>query len=738
MKALSYILFFVLSLQFVDAQTTTKFFPSLKKSNFQTSQVSGLITYVKFSNSINGPFISPATIQTKDSLFVTMDASPNGYLIAEYYIDINENGVIDENDFLIGEDSYSDNNSTHSNNYDLDPSLGTIISYLQVGSLPSMQIIAKVFEGVTSVEGIIMFINSPAQFTLSGTIYNLSDNNIIPGAWVMAIQSETSQVGDVADMYGNYSLPLESGEYYIWVDHPSGMFNSFVTMIVINENTVHDFYLAPLTSYIRGFVRDELSNPIPNVRLYRENSSGMGEVLTDQNGEYKMLVPPGFGRIGLSDETLLPNYLVPSSHEYEISDNDSIVNNRVSNFTCYTANSTITGTVTMAINKTSSQFIPIQGWSGELQSWTETLTNLSGQFALPVHSNIALQPKYGVSINTNHWQYPVPEGVYPDTSYWNLEPGSVANFNLLLADTSAVDPFVGNYTQPSQMWDIYQFNHDYSGVQCVGDRLKVQATSWGGESGVGVVTRKPFQLKSREFRIYIDHSELGSNNSVYFVLSGRRINWNHPSNENNTLVLTFSKQSVGGGWRLQQNYGWGIIDLWQSSDITGEHIMFQFDENASTLTLKIDGVIKYEGPWAELFSLAYVHLLQFNSNPNPPTPVYFDEFFVGAVGSTGVREIGGELPQDFKLEQNYPNPFNPLTNINFQLPRLSSVNLKVYNVLGQEVAELLNGEMNAGKYEVTFDASKLSSGIYYYRLTAVDTKTGQLLMNNSRKAILLK
>lgn len=738
MKALSYILVFVLSLQFVDAQTTNMFFPNFKKSNIQMSKIGGLITYVKFSKSINGPFISPATILPTDSFFVKMDVSPNGYLTAQYYIDINENGVIDANDFPIGDDSYSDNNSSPSNNYDLDPSLGIIVSYLKPEILPSMQIIAKVFEGVASAEGIIVFVNSPATFTLSGTIYNLNNNNIVPGAWVWAALSESSRVGDVADMNGNYSLPVESGEYYIRVDHPSGMFNSFDTTMVINENTVHDFYIAPLTSYIRGYVRDELSNPIPNVRLYRENSSGMSEVRTDQNGEYKMLVPPGYGRIGLSSETLLPNYLAPDGHDYEITENDSIVNNPVSNFTCYTANSTITGTVTLSIGKTSSQFIPIQGWSNEIQSWTETLTNLSGQFALPVHSNITLQPKYSVSINTNHWQYPVPAGVYPDTSYWGLEPGAVANFNLLLADTSAVDPFVGNYTQPSQMWDIYQYNHDYSGVQCVGDRLRVQATSGGGESGVGVVTRKPFQLQSREFRIYIDHTELGPNNFVYFVLSGRRINWNHPNNENSTLMLRFSKQSVGGGWRLQQNYGWGIIDLWQSPDTTGGHILLQFDDNASILTLKIDGVIEYEGPWAEHFSVAYVHLLEFNSNPNTPTPVHFDEFFVGAVGSTGVREIGGELPQDFRLEQNYPNPFNPLTTINFQLPLSSSVNLKVYNVLGQEVADLLNGEMNAGKYEIAFDASKLSSGIYYYRLSAVDSKTGQLLMNSSKKAILLK
>jgi subtilisin family serine protease len=77
------------------------------------------------------------------------------------------------------------------------------------------------------------------------------------------------------------------------------------------------------------------------------------------------------------------------------------------------------------------------------------------------------------------------------------------------------------------------------------------------------------------------------------------------------------------------------------------------------------------------------------------------------------------LPQSFALEGNYPNPFNPNTNIAFQLPAISRVSLKVYNVLGQEVATVINGEsMGAGRHVVNFDGNNLASGIYFYRLTA--------------------
>ena len=82
---------------------------------------------------------------------------------------------------------------------------------------------------------------------------------------------------------------------------------------------------------------------------------------------------------------------------------------------------------------------------------------------------------------------------------------------------------------------------------------------------------------------------------------------------------------------------------------------------------------------------------------------------------TPIRESSSQ-PSTFQLFQNYPNPFNPTTTIEFSLPERSFVKLTVYNALGQEVAVLVDEEKSPGKYAVTFDASKLSSGIYFYRL----------------------
>ena len=97
---------------------------------------------------------------------------------------------------------------------------------------------------------------------------------------------------------------------------------------------------------------------------------------------------------------------------------------------------------------------------------------------------------------------------------------------------------------------------------------------------------------------------------------------------------------------------------------------------------------------------------------------------------TGV-EGEGVVPSEYKMSQNYPNPFNPTTAIDIALVKPGRYSLKVYNVLGQEVAVLLNKEMNAGHHKITFDASRFASGMYIYRLTGTN-------VNIAKKMLLMK
>lgn len=84
----------------------------------------------------------------------------------------------------------------------------------------------------------------------------------------------------------------------------------------------------------------------------------------------------------------------------------------------------------------------------------------------------------------------------------------------------------------------------------------------------------------------------------------------------------------------------------------------------------------------------------------------------------GLAEPLDLIPGQFQLYQNYPNPFNPITKIKFSVPEQSQIKLEIYNVLGQQVALLVNKEMEPGYKIIEFDASNLASGFYFYRLQA--------------------
>ena len=153
-------------------------------------------------------------------------------------------------------------------------------------------------------------------------------------------------------------------------------------------------------------------------------------------------------------------------------------------------------------------------------------------------------------------------------------------------------------------------------------------------------------------------------------------------------------------------------------------------------------------------SVAYarnIGLTNYGSGEPPPISHYVDlvgcyvnGILYGDTLMTGVQNISSEEPSSYSLQQNYPNPFNPNTKIKFDIPRWRGikgvdnneqyVTLKIYDILGKEIATLVNEKLNPGTYEVTFDArlsgsASLNSGVYFYKLTAGDfSETKKMLM----------
>jgi hypothetical protein len=110
-----------------------------------------------------------------------------------------------------------------------------------------------------------------------------------------------------------------------------------------------------------------------------------------------------------------------------------------------------------------------------------------------------------------------------------------------------------------------------------------------------------------------------------------------------------------------------------------------------------------------------MHVISINKPSYAPTAIYCAyKNYIAAV--TSVHRSDSSIPLQFQLFQNYPNPFNPSTTIHFSLPQRSHVTLKVFVVLGREVATLVDGEMNAGEHSVVLDAMDLPSGVYLFRI----------------------
>jgi hypothetical protein len=219
------------------------------------------------------------------------------------------------------------------------------------------------------------------------------------------------------------------------------------------------------------------------------------------------------------------------------------------------------------------------------------------------------------------------------------------------------------------------------------------------------------------FRIYLANDKIGYFNTLS-SFTGGVYEW---------AMECFFK--AGGQGSLNAG-GIGVASFTYSYN-TWNLVELIVDIDTDAAELKFNGTSIYTWPWTSGAtgngSLLQLSAIDFFGETNQ-YQMYVDDFtftdllFVSVEDS---NEINVEAPVIYSLEQNYPNPFNPSTKISYTIPERSNVSLKIFNLLGSAVVELVKGEVETGSYDITFNASNLPSGVYFYRLQVgnfVETK----------------
>ncbi len=182
---------------------------------------------------------------------------------------------------------------------------------------------------------------------------------------------------------------------------------------------------------------------------------------------------------------------------------------------------------------------------------------------------------------------------------------------------------------------------------------------------------------------------------------------------------------------LQSETGFNV---WKTMDVTNvpalqnisQDFWVWFEVTSTDPTDRFPQVLgDDEQPWTDQ------HFYTWGGSSNPTESAFFYQMHAVIDAGTAVGDLPTELPATWNLAQNYPNPFNPTTEISYSVPRTERMTLKVYNVVGQEVATLVNGLVEAGVRTAVFDASHLPSGVYVYRLESAS-------FSSAHKMLLLK
>ena len=243
-------------------------------------------------------------------------------------------------------------------------------------------------------------------------------------------------------------------------------------------------------------------------------------------------------------------------------------------------------------------------------------------------------------------------------------------------------------------WEYYNLQYGFNDVNIIGDTIMNNGKEYFnfGESGVYSWRYQRFDGKSK----------------VYYFST---------SDENEYLLFDFNVSDKTIWENNFDSYLWGIEYTWtDNNNLMGvplENKLF----NRVRINTTVDPPDTIWNPTIDSYPTLVTRQLGITSylyGMQELVGAYINGVGYGTLVKVEEAELG--TPNEFRLSQNYPNPFNPSTIIEYSIPSSTHISLKVYDILGNEVAELVNEQKPAGRYRVNFNGENLSSGIYIVRL----------------------
>ena len=689
--------------------------------SFQSSYA--LTNYVFFS--VNGDTTLKTTAVQGDTIGWGSNCAVGAQLNWEIWIDVDSNGVPDSGDKLLFNYVIADGDtSSQGPPPDVNPTPdGWYISRpFPFGIAPTHFVfkVTDLSDHTTAQRKILAtpLPSPPNKFTGWVSIPGHSaPDALLQNIWIEADDSvfENAFWAGLTNDSGYFEINVgASGTGRTFIIRPSDV-QGFITPARKNKvasgvvDSLLFVYQLPVDS-IYGQIKDDRDSLIRQP-LYLWCSPHFGgpqeKESQTSDGNYKFFFGSselGEWDIGLSSDYLVPNYLVPNSFQFS----NQILHGIQHNFTCERTDTVIYGRVTESGGLPVHAY-KIQAYSSLLSGSTEAVSGIGSNNNFILHVSSKDSSGWSVQLATWDNSYPIPPGyILEGGSKSNISPGDTVLLNLIsgkmVRDTVKIDPGDPGVNWSSVWLNFWSTGKSYGGNPDNNGVYTVYVDSGTYDVNVNYTG---YLSAPRQRNVYVNKDTTGglgfTLNQAHARISG--------SLSNVTLPLSPGNLVIGETDSWPNGYGTSS----QVDGVTGHFDLYLCDGDWTISPPNISG---YNTPASQYLTIS-----------EPPDTFRTINFSYTPLEVKGDENSNG-LPKVFTLDQNYPNPFNLTTELRYFVPekfQSAFVSLRIYNLLGQGIRTLVNGIQTSGRHSVTWDGRddkgrEVSSGIYFYRLEAGDSK----------------